>query len=727
MANEFKHKDPGGELTQAEFIAACGDGHIFACQATGDIVYASSATVLSKLARGAANTVLSMGGSCVPAWTASPSVTDLTISGGCITLTGAATDIDLIDNNACALSFDASGQAGILAIDTQNCAEGVKMSGKLPVTGAISTTGALTVGACDTGLDVKFFGASAGAYVLYDQSEDQLEIRGASADATTSTGKLLLSTSLTNVNANDVIGSINFQAPAEAGGTDAVAIAAGIRAVAQDTFTCAVNSTDLIFYTGHSEAATEKFRFTSQGEIGVGGANYGNCGQVLTSGGAGAAPSWATVSAGVTNVAGSCSAVVINECSGDVDFRVESNNNANALVIDGGTHSGIGNIGLGGAVSDGAQIIVNHPATTIPSNSNYYKMYIAHSGAMTVSGSTTSAIVASLRVNEPNITATGTVTTAASVYIPSAPTEGTSNYSLLVDDGVSRFDGQIQAANGSAASPSLSFKCDPNTGAFTAGNDCFQIASNGVSDLIVANSNVHINDCANSKMDAGLSIQQLTADNEIFALKSGGDVAHGMTGLTETDTMLAFAKGHACEGQIVLHAYSEGVVAMHTRGYATCPQTTDTTSSKGVLTFQAYKKSGTSNAALATNENVVSFAGGSVNANFLIKGNGDLHGSDTSISSLDTHCDVGLIRAIETTKRTEGIIKSKWDDHVHENIDSLIDAGLYSVPPWEGGLLNLSQLWRLHNGAIWQLWTTIKDQGDEILGLRQQLTALEGK
>ena len=277
MANEFKHKDPGSELTQAEFIAACGDGHIFACQATGDIVYASSATVLSKLAKGSAGTVLSMGCSCIPAWTTNAAsatlaatvtvidstdtssfvalfdsatgdlaaktdaglaynsgtgtltatafagpitgnvtgnasgtaltvtqaaqcaitslgtLTGLTLSGDA-TLTGAATDVDLIDNNACAISFDAAGQAGILAIDTQNCAEGVKMSGKLTVTGAISSTGALTVGVDDTGHDVKFFGAAAGAYMLYDQSCDQLEIRGASADATTSTGKLLLST-----------------------------------------------------------------------------------------------------------------------------------------------------------------------------------------------------------------------------------------------------------------------------------------------------------------------------------------------------------------------------------------------------------------------------------------------------------------------------------------------------------------------------------------------------
>jgi hypothetical protein len=163
---------------------------------------------------------------------------------------------------------------------------------------ALTVIGTATVGVCGTGHDVKFFGCEAGAYMLYDESEETLEIRGASADATTSTGKLLLTTALTDINANDVIGSINFQAPAEAGGTDAIAIAAGIRAVAQATFTCAVNATDLIFYTGHSEAATEKFRFTSQGEIGIGGTNYGCDGQVLTSGGPGAAAAWEAAGGG---------------------------------------------------------------------------------------------------------------------------------------------------------------------------------------------------------------------------------------------------------------------------------------------------------------------------------------------------------------------------------------------------------------------------------------------
>jgi len=48
---------------------------------------------------------------------------------------------------------------------------------------------------------------------------------------------------------------------------------------------------------GVATGGTEKVRVASAGQIGIGGANYGTSGQVLTSGGASAAPSWATVSA----------------------------------------------------------------------------------------------------------------------------------------------------------------------------------------------------------------------------------------------------------------------------------------------------------------------------------------------------------------------------------------------------------------------------------------------
>jgi len=63
-------------------------------------------------------------------------------------------------------------------------------------------------------------------------------------------------------------------------------------------------------------------------------------------------------------------------------------------------------------------------------------------GAVTVPTGTT-AIVATAYFAEPNITATGTVTLASTVYIADAPTEGGSNYSLYVAAGLVHFAGGI--------------------------------------------------------------------------------------------------------------------------------------------------------------------------------------------------------------------------------------------------------------------------------------------
>ena len=133
--------------------------------------------------------------------------------------------------------------------------------------GSTQLTGTLTVGVDDTGHDVKFFGASAGAYMLWDESEDTLEIRGPSADATTSSGKLLLSTSLTDINDGDVIGSIGFSAPQEGSSGDARLVGASIHAEADATFSSSVNSTDLVFSTGDSAAASEKMRIDTTGQV----------------------------------------------------------------------------------------------------------------------------------------------------------------------------------------------------------------------------------------------------------------------------------------------------------------------------------------------------------------------------------------------------------------------------------------------------------------------------
>ena len=262
------HDGTTGVTIAANPITIDSGGDITLDADGGDVFFKDGGTTFGSATNTSGNLIIKSG-----------TTTAATFAGANVTFAG----------EVAAVSLDISG-----AIDV----DGTTNLDAVDIDGAISVGNTLTVGVDDTGHDVKFFGASAGAYMEWDESADQLRIMGASADATTSTGKLLLATSLTDINANDVIGKIDFQAPHEAGGTDAIAIAASIQAIAQGTFSASVNATDLIFYTGNSEAATEKFRFTSQGELGIGGANYGNSGQILTSGGAGAAPSWATASSG---------------------------------------------------------------------------------------------------------------------------------------------------------------------------------------------------------------------------------------------------------------------------------------------------------------------------------------------------------------------------------------------------------------------------------------------
>jgi len=89
-------------------------------------------------------------------------------------------------------------------------------------------------------------------------------------DVTMKTGDgalLTLQTSDTTVVDGDVLGALQFQAPNESSGTDAITVAASIVAEADNTFAADNNQTDMVFKLGSSEAATEKMRLTHEGDI----------------------------------------------------------------------------------------------------------------------------------------------------------------------------------------------------------------------------------------------------------------------------------------------------------------------------------------------------------------------------------------------------------------------------------------------------------------------------
>jgi hypothetical protein len=82
---------------------------------------------------------------------------------------------------------------------------------------------------------------------------------------------LTLQTGETDIAANDIIGKIDFQAPDEGTGTDAILVAAGIEAVSEGDFSSSSNATKLSFKTGASEAASEKMSLSSGGNLTISG------------------------------------------------------------------------------------------------------------------------------------------------------------------------------------------------------------------------------------------------------------------------------------------------------------------------------------------------------------------------------------------------------------------------------------------------------------------------
>jgi hypothetical protein len=82
---------------------------------------------------------------------------------------------------------------------------------------------------------------------------------------------LTLQTGETDIAVNDVIGRIDFQAPDETTGTDAILVAAGIAAVSEGDFSSSNNATKLSFRTAASEAAAEKMSLSSAGNLTISG------------------------------------------------------------------------------------------------------------------------------------------------------------------------------------------------------------------------------------------------------------------------------------------------------------------------------------------------------------------------------------------------------------------------------------------------------------------------
>lgn len=232
---------------------------------------------------------------------------------------------------------------------------------------------------------------------------------------------------------------------------------------------------------------------------------------------------------------------------------------------------------------------------------------------ITQTATETVAVVSQVRIIEPLITdnLTGDITVASTVHIVNAPTEGLSNYALWVDDGASRFDGDITCGDSITLDASVAriivdgtdgFISAGSVGISEAGTNLFLSANQNVYVLIdndnngttagftvirdtttssggttlfdvqedgtvvigagglIVSDQVIINDTSNANMTVGLTINQGANDNQILSLKST-DIDHGMTTLpthdVELDDFFTISKVDADAGGVHMQALCE--------------------------------------------------------------------------------------------------------------------------------------------------------------------------
>jgi len=372
----------------------------------------------------------------------------------------------------------------------------------------------------------------------------------------------------------------------------------------------------------------------------------------------------------VNGVFSALGGAVFNEDSADVDFRIESNVLSSFLVIDANTCLN-GQIAFGGAVPTNPQaffaILPAVNASGVTANQSYFHATVLPGAAVTIPTGT-APVVASVNLHEPNITATGTVTEAATLRIVDAPTEGGLNAALWVDAGATRLDGTT-----------------------------------------------YIGDSANANITLGLTVNQAANDDQILALKSS-DVAHAATGAggAEADTYGAFLKAEAAAGGLLILGLKDGDGvaghAVHIRGVLdeTAADTTKTTAGIGVVTIDGTLEGTNVPAVLGSDENILVLRSLSTTRH-IFDAEGTYHG-DEAATTFDEHDDISLVRSFDVTSpKKKGVIKSQWDKFAIENEQKLIDLKILGAPRSEGGLVNFTRLIQLHNGAIWQMYENLME------------------
>ena len=237
---------------------------------------------------------------------------------------------------------------------------------------------------------------------------------------------LTIQTGETDIAASDKLGVINFQAPDEGTGTDAILVAAGIEAVSEGDFSSSSNATKLSFKTASSAAAAETMGLSSGGNLSL------PTDTTVISLGADSDVTLTHVhNTGI--LLNSTNVIQFNDASQNIgapsatvlDINATDEIELNATLVDvnanldvSGTIVGGGAITGGGLLTTGGNIVIPNDgnigtagdvdALAIDSNGNITaSQNLTISGTLTVNGTTTTVNSTTVTVDDPIFTLGG--------------------------------------------------------------------------------------------------------------------------------------------------------------------------------------------------------------------------------------------------------------------------------------------------------------------------------
>jgi len=392
-------------------------------------------------------------------------------------------------------------------------------------------------------------------------------------------------------------------------------------------------------------------------------------------------------------------------------------------------------------------------------------VHIEPAGIVTQAAGENIGLISSLRVVEPiitdNLTGSGDITLAATVYIASAPTEGETNAALYVAAGAVDFKGALGVTGvttlgsrvdhrGGGTSGTLAAQYGPSDhigGVIFANSDDFCIRTvgdfvmttnggntAGSDEFCLADSKLFLNDSTNANMTTGFTINQGAADNEILCLKSG-DVSHSGTDITEADTFATFKKSTATGGGLQIIGFSDtnattGNSSLELAGFTedTALDATKSTSSSAAIVMRAGIISSNTYTTPGANENLLVMQAFST-TRFIFDVEGSAH-ADVEWVAYDKHNDLALLEDLET-HLTGGKVTRMFGDVIKHDRQFFEDEKLFHDIRDVGdgkmrGMMNQTKMLMLHSGAIRQVGGRQLALEDCLRGLVEANPTLEG-